>query len=154
VDRLKGSLPTCPPGSTTINCACWVPHETTRDLAHQLNQSDANIEVVRDGVEALELLLGSESRPRGAQDALPRLILLDLNMPRLNGFEVLERLRADDRTRLLPVVVFSASNESSDEREAHRLGASGYVRKPASFEKLRATLAQLEREWLSANAAS
>ena len=122
-------------------------------LAHQMNESAATIRVARDGIEAVEVLLGGEHRPRSAQDTLPRLVLLDLNMPRLNGFEVLERLRADERTRQLPVVIFSASDQRSDRLEAERLGANGYVRKPVEFEHLCETLAQFERDWLSADLA-
>lgn len=99
---------------------------------------------------AQELLLGGEGRSGDAQESLPRLVLLDLNMPRLNGFEVLDRLRADERTRRLPVVILSASDERSDALQAHRLGANGYLRKPARFENLRAVLAELERDWLKA----
>jgi len=119
-------------------------------IAHQQNGSAAVVRVARDGVEAVDVLLGGEGGPGEAKCALPlpRLVLLDLNMPRLNGFEVLARLRADERTRLLPVVIFSSSDQRSDEREARRLGANGYVRKPAGFEKLRAVVAQLEHDWL------
>ncbi|MFZ2653015.1 MAG: response regulator [Burkholderiaceae bacterium] len=157
-------------------------------FAHtQVNKSATTVRVVRDGVEALEFLLGDQTCPGDVLDeppggsrvaspavgregaslwplggaspqggpgethiALPRLVLLDLNMPRMNGFEVLERLRADPRTRLLPVVILSASDEKSDAIEAQRLGASDYVRKPGRFEDLCATLAELERRWLGA----
>jgi len=117
-------------------------------IAHEENKSGAIVRVARDGVEAVNLLLGGNDACGEAMEGLPRLVLLDLNMPRLNGFEVLARLRADERTRLLPVVIFSSSDQKSDEREARRLGANGYVCKPAGFEKLRAVLAQLERDWL------
>ena len=122
-------------------------------IAHQQNQSAAIVRVARDGVEAVDVLLGGEGCRSEQKQTLPRLVLLDLNMPRLNGFEVLARLRADERTRLLPVVIFSSSDEKSDEREARRLGANGYVRKPAGFEKLRVILAQIERDWLGADTA-
>ena len=122
-------------------------------LAHQSNKSSASVKVARDGVEAVEFLLGGENQPKDAQDPLPRLVLLDLNMPRLNGFEVLARLRADERTRRLPVVIFSSSDQGADELEAQRLGANGYVRKPAQFKDLCTTLAQFERDWLSADLA-
>jgi CheY-like chemotaxis protein len=119
-------------------------------LAHRMNKSVATIRVARDGVEAVDFLLGEESRPANARDALPRLVLLDLNMPRMNGFEVLGRLRADERTRMLPVVVFSSSDEASDEQESRRLGANGYVRKPNEFPELCKTLTRLEGRWLKA----
>jgi CheY-like chemotaxis protein len=110
--------------------------------AHGLNGSATRIEVARDGVEALEFLFEGARR-------LPRLVLLDLNMPRVDGFEVLERLRADERTRDLPVVIFSGSDEESDRLKAERLGASAYVRKPIGFAKLQATLVDIERVWLN-----
>lgn len=122
-------------------------------FAHDMNGSIATIEVARDGVEAVEYFFGAGPGSEGAGKALPKLVLLDLNMPRLNGFEVLQRLRANERTRNLPVVIFSASGQASDEREAHRLGANAYVRKPTGFDVLCATLAQLERDWLRPDAA-
>jgi len=122
-------------------------------IAHQQNNSSSIVSVARDGVEAVNVLLGGESAMGEGMAALPRLVLLDLSMPRLNGFEVLARLRADERTRHLPVVIFSSSDEKSDEREARRLGANGYIRKPTGFEKLRAVVAQIERDWLKQDSA-
>ena len=122
-------------------------------IAHQQNNSSSIVSVARDGVEAVNVLLGGEGATREGMAALPRLVLLDLSMPRLNGFEVLARLRADERTRHLPVVIFSSSDEKSDEREARRLGANGYIRKPTGFEKLRAVVAQIERDWLKQDSA-
>jgi CheY-like chemotaxis protein len=120
-------------------------------IAHQLNRSACTIQVVRDGVAALDFLLGGGTGSEGAQQPLPRLVLLDLHLPRLNGFEVLERLRADERTRLLPVIIFSSSEQELDVRKSHQLGANDYVRKPSSFETLRKILAQIERDWLKAD---
>ena len=122
-------------------------------IAHQQNKSSSIVSVARDGVEAVNVLLGEEGATGEGMAALPRLVLLDLSMPRLNGFEVLARLRADERTRHLPVVIFSSSDEKSDEREARRLGANGYIRKPTGFEKLRAVVAQIERDWLKQDSA-
>ncbi len=122
-------------------------------IAHQQNNSSSIVSVARDGVEAVNVLLGGEGAMGEGMAALPRLVLLDLSMPRLNGFEVLARLRADERTRHLPVVIFSSSDEKSDEREARRLGANGYIRKPTGFEKLRAVVAQIERDWLKQDSA-
>ncbi|MES2353621.1 MAG: response regulator [Pseudomonadota bacterium] len=123
-------------------------------FAHQRNKSTAVIRIVRDGVEALDLLLGNENRTEDVLAILPRLVLLDLNMPRLTGFDVLERLRTDERTRRLPIVIFSSSDQSADKLEAHRLGANDYVRKPAQFKDLCAILAQFEHDWLSVDVAS
>jgi len=120
-------------------------------IAHRLNNSPYTIKVVRNGVEAVDFLLGGSTGPESARHTLPRLVLLDLNLPLLDGFEVLERLRADERTRLLPVVIFSSSEQESDRRESYRLGANGYLRKPPNFDLLRETLIQLERDWMKAD---
>jgi len=111
-------------------------------LAHAHIHSAFTMQLVRDGVEALDCLLGGDAA------TLPQLLLLDLHSPRMSGFEVLKRLRAHERTRLLRVVVFSASDEASDEGESLRLGADGFIRKPVGFENLGKTLIQLELDWL------
>lgn len=124
---------------------------TTAELfvyALKANKSGATIQVVRDGVEVLDFLFGGVTPSESICDALPRLVLLDLHMPRLGGFEVLERLRADERTRVLPVVILSSSDQESDEHEAYRLGANGYIKKPRGFRESRETIAQIERDWL------
>lgn len=127
---------------------------TTAELftfALKANKSSATIHAVHDGVEALEFLLGDASKSDGAHNPLPRLVLLDLHMPRLGGFEVLQRLRADERTRLLPVLILSSSDEESDRREAQRLGANGYIAMPVGFEESCAAIARVERDWLKAD---
>jgi len=129
---------------------------TTAELfvfALEANQSGATIHVVRDGVEALDFLLGGVTLSESAHNALPRLVLLDLYMPRLGGFEVLERLRADERTQILPVVILSSSDQESDKREAYRLGANGYIQKPVGFKDSCEAIARLERDWLRADLA-
>lgn len=88
------------------------------------------IAVVRDGSEALDYLLGTAADPRRE---LPALVLLDLNLPRVSGLEVLRRLRADDRTRFLPVVILTSSKEDEDLISGYALGANAYVRKPVEF---------------------
>jgi len=110
-------------------------------MAHAFNKSVSTLRIVRDGIEALDILLGEGG-------GLPQLVLLDLHSARLSGYVVLERLRADERTRLLPVVVFSSSAEEPEIRESMRLGASAYLQKPAGFMNLCETLAQLERDWV------
>lgn len=87
------------------------------------------IVVVRDGSEALDYLLGAPEPKPG----LPALVLLDLNLPRVSGLEVLRRLRADERTRFLPVVILTSSKEDEDLISGYALGANAYVRKPVEF---------------------
>ena len=111
------------------------------------------VAVAHDGVEALEYLFSTEHQAGDPHETLPRLILLDLKLPRLNGFEVLERLRADERTRLLPVVILTSSRERRDVLEGYGLGANSYVRKPVDFEKFLVTVEQLKRYWLGVNEA-
>lgn len=124
---------------------------TTAELfvyAFEANRPEVTIQVVRDGVEVLEFLFGGAAQPEGQGSPLPRLILLDLHMPRLGGFEVLQRLRADERTRGLPVVILSSSEQESDAHEACRLGANGYIKKPRGFKESCAVIARIEHDWL------
>ena len=106
------------------------------------------IAVARDGAEALEMLFGSgESLPM----PLPELVLLDLNMPKISGLELLQRIRANDRTRLLPVVVLTTSDEEKDRIESYRLGANSYVAKPVEFAEFSKAVMQLGLYWLALN---
>lgn len=100
---------------------------------------------VRDGAEALERLLGKEAPP------LPRLVLSDLKMPRVDGHELLEALRADARTRALPVVLLSSSDQEPDIERAYALGANSYVVKPADFDEFEETVAGIGAYWLLLN---
>lgn len=106
------------------------------------------IVVARDGAEALELLLGTEDVP---PIKLPELVLLDLNMPKITGLEVLQRIRANERTRLLPVVVMTTSDEEKDRVESYRLGANSYVAKPVEFAEFSKAVMQLGMYWLVFN---
>ena len=115
------------------------------------NDIAGEVAVVRDGVEALDYLFGTGND--GDSGVLPRLILLDLNLPKLGGLEVLKRLRSDERTRLLPVVILSSSGEQRDMRDGYGLGANSYVRKPVNFEQFVRTVAQLKSYWLVLNEA-
>lgn len=114
------------------------------------NGMAGEVVVARDGVEALDYLFspGHAGQP---DHAMPRLILLDLKLPRLNGFEVLERVRADERTRLLPVVILTSSRERRDVLEGYGLGANSYVRKPVDFERFLEVVGQLKLYWLGLN---
>ena len=112
-----------------------------------------DVVVVRDGVEALDYLFATGNYAgRDASDA-PRLILLDLNLPRVSGLEVLRHLRSDERTRLLPVVILSSSCEQRDMRDGYGLGANSYVRKPVNFDQFVRAVEQLKSYWLGLNEA-
>ncbi len=105
--------------------------------------------VMHDGVEALDYLFADDSdgRPR----PLPQLILLDLKLPRIDGLEVLRRIRSEDRTRLLPVVILTTSTEEKDRLAGYRLGANSYVRKPVDFLQFVEAVRQLGIYWLVIN---
>lgn len=112
-----------------------------------------DVVVAHDGVEALDYLFATGDHAGRDASVLPRLILLDLNLPRLDGLEVLTRLRSDERTRLLPVVILSSSGEQRDVRESYGLGANSYVRKPVNFEQFVRAVEQLKSYWLVLNEA-
>jgi two-component system response regulator len=120
-------------------------------LAFAKLRLDAEVVVARDGVEALEYLF-AEGAFRGRDvRQLPRLVLLDLKMPRLDGFGVLRRIRADARTRFLPVVVLTSSTEERDLLESYELWANSYVRKPVNFREFEEVSKQLGLYWTTLN---
>jgi two-component system response regulator len=106
--------------------------------------------VVRDGAEALEYLLGNGD-PGVRLSPLPQVVLLDLKLPKVDGLEVLRRLRAAERTKILPVVVFTSSDEDRDKRESYRLLANSYVRKPVQFEEFCDAVQQVGLYWTRRN---
>jgi two-component system response regulator len=107
--------------------------------------------VVSDGVEALRYLRASADAAGGDAPGLPALILLDLKLPRMDGLEVLERLRADPRLRRQPVVILTSSGEEQDIIKSYDRGANSYIRKPVDFEQFDATIRQLGLYWLVLN---
>lgn len=109
------------------------------------------IVVARDGVEALDYLFGSGLYADRDAGELPAVVLLDLKLPRIDGLEVLRRIRADARTALLPVVVLTTSREAQDIHEAYSLGANSYIRKPVDFEQFLLAVGQLGTYWLALN---
>jgi len=111
------------------------------------------IEVARDGAEALEFVFCEGAYAgRQIQDR-PKMILLDLKLPKVDGLEVLQRIRSDPRTRMIPVVVLTSSKEQSDVVETYRLGVNSYVVKPVSFEQFASAVQQLGLYWLLLNEA-
>ena len=109
------------------------------------------IDVARDGKQALDYLFREgEFADRKGPD-LPTVILLDINLPRLSGLEVLERLRADARTALLPVVILTSSDEESDRLKSYENGCNSFVRKPVDFADFAETVARLGVYWLATN---
>jgi CheY-like chemotaxis protein len=103
------------------------------------------IVLLKDGAEALSFFFGS-----GA-DEYPKIVLLDLKLPKVNGIEVLQRLKADERTKDIPVVVLTSSAENQDLRDAYRYGANSYVTKPIRFEEFANAVSELRLYWLLLN---
>ena len=109
-----------------------------------------DIEWVRDGVEAMEFLR-CEGRWASRRNGHPRLVLLDLKMPRMDGLEVLRQLKADARTRHIPVVMMTSSREEGDLVASYSLGVNSYIVKPVDFEHFAETVAQVGMYWVLAN---
>ena len=115
-----------------------------RNLANQ-------VFVARDGAEALEFFFGEQEHPLREIGVTPRVILLDLKLPKVDGLEVLRRLKADERTRALPVVVLTSSREEPDIAAAYRLGANSYIVKPVEFEHFVKVVSDLGLYWMLLN---
>jgi DNA-binding response OmpR family regulator len=121
------------------------PDDQALTLRALKKQNIANeIIVLNDGVEALEFLLDPEKQ-------LPHLVLLDLKLPKLDGLQVLRRLRSEPRTQLLPVVVLTSSDEDRDVIDGYRLGANSYIRKPVDFNQFSEAVRHLGLYWLVLN---
>jgi two-component system response regulator len=115
------------------------------------NKIGIELVVAQDGVEALDYLFGQGSFAGRDTREMPQVVLLDLKLPKLDGLGVLKRLRADQRTKLLPVVILTSSNEEEDRLNGYGLGAKSYVRKPVDFDAFVAAAAQLGLYWLVLN---
>jgi two-component system, response regulator len=118
-----------------------------------LKKSGVSNEVVvaHDGVEALDYLFGSGPYAGRDPAVMPQLILLDLKLPRVDGLEVLKRLRSDERTRRLPVVILTSSKEQQDMLDGYGLGANSYIRKPVDFQEFVVAVRRLGLYWLLLN---
>jgi two-component system, response regulator len=117
------------------------------------NNIKNEVVVAHDGAEALDYLFGTGKYAGRNTDVLPQVVLLDLKLPKVEGLEVLRRVRADKRTRLLPVVILTSSNEEQDRIDGYGLGANSYVRKPVDFTQFIEAALQLGLYWLILNEA-
>jgi CheY-like chemotaxis protein len=115
------------------------------------NNITNEVVVARDGIEALDYLFATGAHAGRDACVFPQVILLDLKLPKLDGLEVLERLRADERTKLLPVVILTSSKEEQDLIDGYSLGANSYIRKPVDFAQFTEAVRQLGLYWLVLN---
>jgi len=113
-----------------------------------------DVTVARDGVEALEYLFATGRYAERDKNEMPQLVLLDLKLPKVDGLEVLRRIRDSESTRRLPVVVFTSSSEQEDMMKSYDLGANSYVRKPVDFDQFLEATRQLGLYWLVINEAA
>jgi two-component system response regulator len=118
------------------------------------NNIGTKVFVVRDGVEALDFLFCTNKYADRDPQNTPKLTLLDLKLPKLDGLDVLRRLRAHEGTHLLPIVILSSSNEERDLTECYKSGANSYVRKPVDFNQYEESIRQLGIYWLQLNEVS
>ena len=119
--------------------------------ALKANNIKNGIKVVYDGVEALDYLFGTGKYDGQETSSMPVVILLDLKMPKMDGLEVLKRLRSDDRTKLIPVVILTTSDEEKDRYQGYNLGANSYIHKPVDFTEFSEAVRQLGLYWMLLN---
>jgi two-component system, response regulator len=115
------------------------------------NNITNEVVVARDGAEALDYLFGTGGYKGRDTSILPQVVLLDLKLPKIDGLEVLERIRGDKRTKLLPIVILTSSNEEQDMLRGYDLGANSYVRKPVDFAEFIEAVRNLGLYWLLLN---
>ncbi|MCX6910484.1 MAG: response regulator [Verrucomicrobia bacterium] len=110
-----------------------------------------NLVVVRDGAEALDYLFGAGAYAKRDATQMPAVVFLDLKLPKVSGLEVLRHIRADERTKLLPVVILSSSQEEQDLFQSYSLGANSYIRKPVDYTEFTEAVQQMGFYWLLLN---
>ena len=119
--------------------------------ALKTNRISNEVVVLEDGKEALDFLFFTGKYEKRNKDIMPAVILLDIKLPKIDGFEVLQKIRADERTKLIPVVMLTSSNEESDKIKGYRTGCNSYVRKPVEFNQFVEAVRQLGMYWLLLN---
>ena len=119
--------------------------------AFRKNNITNEVVVARDGAEALDYLFATGAYAKREAGVMPQIVILDLKLPKIDGLEVLRRLRAAPQTKLLPVVILTSSNEERDRLEGYGLGANSYVRKPVDFAEFVDAVRQLGLYWLLLN---
>ena len=122
---------------------------TMREL--QTENTKTRVEVARDGAEALDFLFCRNAYQDRSFTDPPRVVLLDLKLPKVDGLSVLKAIRGDDRTKAISVVVLTSSKEQKDLVEGYKLGASAYIQKPVDFEQFRRTIKEIGMFWLVVN---
>lgn len=128
------------------------PRDVDLTLRAMKKHNMANrIQVARDGAEALDFIFCQGAHANRDINCRPKLILLDLKLPKVDGLEVLRRLKSDERTRLIPVVVLTSSNDERDMVESYRLGVNSYITKPVDFDKFLDCAQGLGMYWLLIN---
>jgi two-component system response regulator len=140
-----------PPGSTILLVEDDPDDEILTLRALRRGGIEQAIVVVRDGVEALDYLFGTGVHDGRDLGAMPQVVMLDLKLPRLDGLEVLRRIRGDERTRFIPVVILTSSDEERDRLNGYRYGANSYVRKPVDYDQFAEAIRQLGMYWLLLN---
>jgi len=142
-----------------------MPHERVEILLVEDNPNDViltlralkknnlvnDIKVVTDGAEALDYIFAKNQYSERNREDFPRVIFLDLKLPKINGLEVLERIKNDDRTKKIPVVVVTSSSEDSDLKKCYELGVNSYIVKPVDFESFVDSVTKLGFYWLLLN---
>jgi two-component system response regulator len=121
--------------------------------AFKKNNIMNEVVVKRDGAEALDFFFGKDGVAGKEKNDLPAMVLLDLKLPKIDGLEVLKKLRADERTKLIPTVILTSSNEQSDVVNGYKLGCNSYIRKPVDFNRFAEAVRQMGLYWLVLNEA-
>ena len=117
------------------------------------NKVSNRIQVVRDGEEALDFIFGKDNSSGGPSEQRPKMVLLDLKLPKVDGLEVLRRLKGDPTTRSIPVIILTSSREERDIVKSYDLGANSYIVKPVDFQQFNEAIRQLGLYWMVVNQA-